>query len=242
MSLPIAIIVAHGSPSVPVPLDLWIKVLALKVAALTPNFEVGGATLGMPKSLEKELAKARPGEPILLYPFFMSDGWFTKVEMMRRAKAATTNPLISMPAFGLDERMADLCVRSVTHEIASRGEAASRSVLVLAAHGSMKNPASANAARAIQSNIIAAGAFRDVRLGLVEEPPTIAEAAAGLTGQPSVCLPLFATRGGHVTGDIPDQLAEAQFDGHVMDPIGECAEVDAIISRALARHALAPAS
>lgn len=242
MSRPLAIIVAHGSPSVPVPLDLWIKVLALKVAALTPSFHIGGATLGMRNSLETECAKARPGDPILLYPFFMSDGWFTKVEMMRRAKAATANPLVSQPAFGLDQGVAGLCVRTVSDDLKRRGENPGESVLVLAAHGSMKNPASANAARAIQSDIIRAGAFREVRLGFVEEPPTITEAADGLTGQPSACLPLFATRGGHVTGDIPDQLAAARFTGLILDPIGERTEVDAIIAGALARHALAPAS
>lgn len=236
----LAIIVAHGSPSVPVPLDLWISVLALKVGALTPHFDVGGATLGMPGSLERQLAKAAPRDPVLLYPLFMSDGWFTRVEMMRRAKAATSNPLISLPAFGLDAQVAGLCVRAVRDDLARRGEDASRSVLVLAAHGSMKNPAPANAARAILNDVIAARAFRDVRLGFVEEPPSIAEAAAGLTGQSSVCLPLFATRGGHVTSDIPDQLAAAQFTGPVLDPIGEHPEVDAIIAGALARHALAP--
>ena len=242
MSRPIAIIVAHGSPSVPVPLDLWIKVLALKVAALIPHVHVGGATLGMPRSLETECAKARPGEPILLYPFFMSDGWFTKVEMMRRAKAATSNPLVSLPAFGLDQGVASLCVRTVADELKRRGVSPEQSTLVLAAHGSMKNPASANAARAIQSAIRTMGTFRDVRLGFVEEPPTITEAADGLTGKPSVCLPLFATRGGHVTGDIPDQLAEARFTGLILDPIGERPEVDAIIAGALAWHALASAS
>lgn len=241
MNRPVAVIVAHGSPSVPVPLDLWVKVLALKVAARTPHLHVGGATLGFPKSLETELAKAPPGEPIVLYPFFMSDGWFTKVEMMRRAKAATANPLVSVPAFGLDPGVAGLCVRTVSDEMVRHGEQPDRSVLVLAAHGSMKNPASANAARDIQSRIVAARAFGEVRLGFVEEPPTIAEAADGLTGRLSVCLPLFATRGGHVTGDIPDQLAEARFTGRILDPIGERADVHTIIAGALSQTVFAQA-
>lgn len=239
MSRPVVIIVAHGSPSVPVPLDLWVKVLALKVGVRAPHFDVRGATLGMPKSLETELARAPAGEPIVLYPFFMSDGWFTKVEMMRRAKAATASPLVSLSAFGLDPGVAGLCVRTVVDELGRRGERPDRSALVLAAHGSMKNPASANAARDIQSQIVAARAFGEVRLGFVEEPPTITEAAVGLTGRPSVCLPLFATRGGHVTGDIPDQLAEARFTGSILQPIGERPDVDAIIAGAITRHALA---
>ncbi len=238
MSKPLAIIVAHGSPSVPVPLDLWMKVLAERVADLTPHYQVSGATLGMRRSLEAELAKARPGEPITIYPFFMSDGWFTKVELPRRARAVNSNDMHSLPAFGLDQRVPEVCARVAEDALRRQRHAPDEAALVLAAHGSMKNPASANAARAVQSAIVEMGLFGSVSLGFVEEPPSITEAAAGLGRRPAVCLPLFATRGGHVTGDIPDQLAAADFSGILLDPVGESAGVEAIVADALARHAL----
>lgn len=237
MSKPLAIIVAHGSPSVPVPLDLWMKVLAERVADLTPHYQVCGATLGMRRSLEAELAKARPGEPITIYPFFMSDGWFTKVELPRRARAATDTPMLSLPAFGLDQRVPEVCARVAADALRRRRQEPKEAALVLAAHGSMKNPASANAARVIQAAIVEMDVFGSVSLGFVEEPPSITEAAMGLAGRPAVCLPLFATRGGHVTGDIPDQLAAAEFSGILLDPVGESTGIEAIVADALARHA-----
>ncbi|MCH9806298.1 MAG: cobalamin biosynthesis protein CbiX [Alphaproteobacteria bacterium] len=228
-----AVVVAHGSPSEPEPLDRAIKDLAARVSAAANGMRVEGATLAKTGSLEAALAQAIEGERLAIYPFFMSDGWFVSSELRRRVGLATNSDVTYLDPFGLDEALPPLCVRRASEAIGRMGGRVDEATLVLAAHGSQRSQASAEAAMAVQRRISAVGAFGDVRLGFVEQAPTIAKAAAGLTGRTAVCLPLFATTAGHVIGDIPEQLEQAEFRGAVMAPIGEDAEVPGLIGRAI---------
>jgi sirohydrochlorin ferrochelatase len=229
----LAVIVAHGAPSDPDPLDREVKELAQRVEALAGGLRVLGATLSKSGSLETALKDTGPAPATLIYPFFMSNGWFVSKELRRRVAATADAQVHYLEPFGLDDSVPALCVMRARQTIEEMGQHARSAVLVLAAHGSQKGPAAADAARAIQERIVAAAAFKEVRLGFVEEAPTIAEAAAGLGGLPAVCLPLFATTAGHVLGDIPEQLAEAGFQGKLMAAIGEDEEVARVIAAAL---------
>ncbi len=229
----LAVIVAHGAPSDPDPLDREVKDLAKRVEFLAPGLRVDGATLAKPGSLEAALEAAGSDAPTLIYPFFMSNGWFVSKELRRRISAATKARVQYLEPFGLDENVVSICIRRVNQAVEQMGQTPSMATLVLAAHGSQRGPASADAARAIKDRMVAGAAYQDVRLGFVEESPTIAEAAADLAGATAVCLPLFATTAGHVLGDIPEQLAEAGFKGKLMAPIGEDEEIPRIIANAL---------
>ncbi len=44
---------------------------------------------------------------------------------------------------------------------------------------------------------------------------------------PAICLPLFATRAGHVQFDVPAALTEAGFTGPLLAPIGDDREIPA---------------
>jgi sirohydrochlorin ferrochelatase len=232
---PLAVVVAHGAPSDPEPLDLVLRALAGNVAVRTraKGIAVRGATLARPGSLEAALAAAEPGQPVTVYPFFMSDGFFTRRELRRRVGEATANPVTYLPPFGLDPGLPALCIRRARETLARAGHEPSVAVLILAAHGSRSNPASAEATRHVARQIADAGVFHEVRVGFVEEAPSIAVAADGIAATPAVCLPLFATSGGHVEGDIPDQLDEAGFRGVIMPPIGEDPEISTLIADAI---------
>ncbi len=117
----------------------------------------------------------------------------------------------------------------------AHGRDPAASVLVLAAHGSPSNPKPAEAARAVAAAIAAAGAFREVRTGFVDEAPYLNEAARG--AEPGVCLPFFAAENGHVREDLPEALAEAGFMGPLLPAIGTDAETPAIIAAAFLRAA-----
>jgi sirohydrochlorin ferrochelatase len=80
------------------------------------------------------------------------------------------------------------------------------------------------------------GLFREVRTGFVDQAPFLADAAR-IDG-PALCLPFFASRAGHVGVDLPKALAEAEFPGPLLAPIGADAEAPGIIAAALARHAI----
>jgi sirohydrochlorin ferrochelatase len=233
-SKPLAIIVAHGSPSDPEPVDLAVKALAAQAAAqVADGWRVKGATLARPGSLAEAFAEAEEGAMIAVYPLFMSNGWFVQTELRRRVAASTERPAVFLDPFGLDPALPELCIRIAAEAAGRQGDALADTTLVLAAHGSARNTAPAEAAWDIQKQIARHGLFRDVRLGFVEQEPSIAMAASGLNGQAGLCLPLFATTAGHVTGDVPRHLAAGRFAGSLLPPVGEDAAVAGLVAASI---------
>lgn len=228
-----ALIIAHGQPSDPGPAEDDLARLAAAVSGLLPSWQVGSATLAQPGAVDAALGWLdRP----LVFPFFMADGWFTRAELPRRLGAAGGEGLVILPAFGLMDEVTDLAVTAARTAVLGRSWRIEDSCLVLAAHGSGRSREPAAAARATQAAIAAALPFHEVRLGFIEEPPHLAEAAGG-AGEQAICLPLFVARWGHVLTDIPQALTEARFRGPCLAPIGARPEVAGIIATALSRAA-----
>ena len=230
--MPAALIVAHGFPSDPAPQEAALQALAARVGALLPDWQVQGATLAMPGSLETALA-AMPGA--LVYPFFMAKGWFTGRELPRRLAAAGAPDARVLDPFGTDPQLPALIARVAEDGARSAGRAASDCTLLLAAHGSQVSRTSANSTHAMVAEMQARTRFARVVAGFVEEAPFLADAARDLG--PAVCLPFFALRAGHVEGDVPEALEAAGFDGPLLPEIGAHADVPALIAAALARAA-----
>ncbi|MDT8345494.1 MAG: cobalamin biosynthesis protein CbiX, partial [Thermohalobaculum sp.] len=63
------------------------QALAAHVAGHLPGWRVRGATLAAPGALAAALA-GLGGAPVLVYPHFMSDGWFVSDELPRRLAGA----------------------------------------------------------------------------------------------------------------------------------------------------------
>ena len=227
---PTTIIVAHGSPSDPDTLDSAVQALAARVQEYVSDRLVIGATLAKVGSLESALAQASGSQAPAIYPFFMSEGWFVKRELRRRVELVFDGPVTYFSAFGLDPKVPGLCSERAISAAAEMGATGEDTVLVMAAHGSQKGPAAAEAAEAIAQAVRAQGKFAEVRLGFVEQTPTITEAASGLEGRKTVCLPLCATTAGHVLQDVPEQLDAAGFTGKLLQPIGEDQSVPHLIA------------
>ncbi|MFC2969576.1 CbiX/SirB N-terminal domain-containing protein [Acidimangrovimonas pyrenivorans] len=225
------VIVAHGAPSDPEPQQQALEALATEVAALLPgDWRVGGATLARKGALETALAGMdRP----LVYPFFMAQGWFTGTELPRRLAAAGRGEARQLLPFGLDPALPGLVMQAARQGAEQAGLAPGEAGLVLAAHGSAVSRGSATATTALAREIAACGTFARVEAGYVEEAPYLAAIACGMG--PSVCLPLFAQRAGHVTRDVPRALEQAGFEGPLLPPIGAHPGVPALIAAAAAR-------
>jgi sirohydrochlorin ferrochelatase len=220
---PVAVIVAHGQPSDPAPAEAEIAALAARVAALLPGWSVRSATLAS----EGALAAALQGAPNpVVYPLFMADGWFTQTHLPARLTAAGAGRVTQLAPFGLDPAVQALSV-TLARE-AARGGATE---VLLAAHGSFRSDAPAAVARAMAARIAAETGFR-VETGFIDQTPQIATVAATL-GPGALCLPFFAARGGHVIDDLPQALAEAEFKGTLLDPVGLDARVPGLIAAAL---------
>lgn len=222
-----ALIVAHGSPADPAPQETALRALAVRTAALLPGWQVEGATLAAPGALEAALA-ALPGALIL--PFFMAEGWFTRRQLPDRLAAAGHATARQLPAFGHHPGLAALLARTA-HDAAAAHGLPENATLLLAAHGSRASRASATRTEELAADLRRLTRFR-VTTGYVEEAPLLADAAR-ITG-PALCLPLFATRAGHVAQDVPEALAAAGFPGPLLPAIGEHPEVPRLLAETLA--------
>jgi len=226
------VIVAHGAPSSPGTPERAIRALAGRVARDLPGWTVRGATLAAPGALDAALA-ALPDPMPLVFPFFMSDGWFVRNKLPQRLRESRSGPFEMMRPLGLDPALHLLCLAQARQ--AAAGLPAEEATLLLAAHGSPSDPRPRRAVEQAARFIAAANVFRDVRLGFIDEAPFLAEAAR-IDG-PAVCLPFFAARAGHVDIDLPAALAAAAFRGPVLDAIGRHPGVDGIVAAALMARA-----
>ncbi len=234
-----AIIVSHGQPGAPAPPEVALARLAAQVSAALPDgWQVGSATLAMPDALEAAL-EAAPASP-LVYPMFMSEGWFTRTELPRRIGAAPARP--TRP-FGTDPDLPKMAAALLREVLDARGWQAGQTTLFLAGHGSGRSARTAQDTRAFADALAALLPFRETRLGFVEQAPFLQEAAQGLDKR-SICLPFFAAKLGHVLDDLPEALKATDFKGIALEPIGCAPQVPALVAKALlkaqADHAPAP--
>jgi sirohydrochlorin ferrochelatase len=228
--MPSAILIAHGAPANPDPQDQTLHALARKVGALLPDWEIRGATLAREGSVDCALCGL---ENPLIYPFFMAEGWFTKRELPRRLEEAGFPNLTHLDPLGVDPSLPDLIARAANDAAATANYMPETTHILLAAHGSKIARKSKDASYAMAEKLRAIAGFSDVSVGLVEEAPFLADAAAHLGD--SICIPFFALRAGHVIGDLPEALEEAAFKGPCLAPIGEHDEIPALIAAALER-------
>lgn len=203
--------------------------LAAEVAGHLPGWHVGSATLADREALRRAFAAAPQGRA-LVYPMFMSDGWFVSSLLPKRLAAAGGEARLLAP-FGLDPALPALCARRAEEAAQKRGLDLSRTTLVVAAHGSPNDPRAGAAARAAAERIAAEARPAATRVCFVDEPPFLAEGLS--VDGPAICLPFFATAASHVLEDLPEAVEQARFTGPVLEPVGQADGVPALIARGL---------
>ncbi len=226
-----ALIVSHGQPSDPGPAEADLAALAARVAAHLPGWSVRAATLAQPDALGNAMRGVTG--VVRVYPLFMSDGWFTQTHLPARLAEAGATDVVQLPPFGLDPAVQSLTVTLALEATAALGRSPAETEILLAAHGSFKSDAPAAVARTVAALLAQRGMFRRVEPAFIDQEPQIAEVASRMSPG-AICLPFFAARGGHVIDDLPEALAEAAFDGMLLDPVGLDARVPELIATALA--------
>lgn len=218
---PAAAIVAHGQPGDPGALQPELEALAARVQALMPGWTIRGATLACPRSLS-----ALQGVG-LVFPHFMADGWFVRSETPRRLADAGVGEVRMTAPLGLDPGLPALGARLARQAAADVGIDPATATLVVAGHGSGKSRKPAEATREFAAVLAETAGFASVVTGFIEEPPFLGDLDPK---GPAVCLPFFATNGGHTTGDIPEAWAGR---GPIAPPIGTVDGVAELIVAAL---------
>ncbi|WP_146344406.1 CbiX/SirB N-terminal domain-containing protein [Phaeobacter marinintestinus] len=224
-----ALIVAHGQPSAPPVPEAALGALAARVRNHLPGWVVKSATMATPYLLEQRARDCPAGT--LVYPLFMADGWFVRTKLRRRLNGFAVQFLDPM---GLDPALPALAANLVQGHAASHGWDMGETTLLLPAHGSARSDLAADATRAFAQALQPLLPDTPIRLGFVEQPPSIEDAAHGLSEQ-AISLPFFAAKGGHALEDVPQALDAADFKGVRLPPLGLACGIPALIANALRR-------
>lgn len=178
------------------------------------------------------LAAERPRR-LLVYPFFMSDGYFTRTVVPQRIAAAGNGmPWQLLAPLGLDPALAALIEHRALAEATAAGWPPQRSRLLLVGHGSSKSDASARATRAAAAAVGKASKFAAVATAFLEEPPFLADALAD-DSDPTIVVGFLSGEGLHGRDDIPAAISQARSALRYAGPIGAAAGVDALIAAAI---------
>jgi sirohydrochlorin ferrochelatase len=134
-----AILVSHGAPSDPQTQERAIQALAVRVRFWAPDWQVSGTTLAAKGELEATLTSLPDA---VIYPFFMAEGYFTRIALPKRLKALGRNHAFQHKAFGHAPELPSLMVKTALRAAETAGYAPKDTQLLLAAHGSQVTRAS----------------------------------------------------------------------------------------------------
>ena len=225
--MPQAIIVAHGQPSDPDPAEASLARFAAQVDALTQEVSVHSATLAAPGRLEAVMDEL-PSDAVI-YPLFMAKGWFVTSALPKRVG---NRGLRILDPLGIDPELPTLVTSALRKTLVAKQWDAEDTDLVIAAHGSGRSRNPSAVTLEFAEKLGGMLPFNSLKVGFVEEPPSIAEAATG-AGAQALCLPFFACTGGHVLEDVPQELERAGFRGTVLPVVGELPPIQRQIARKL---------
>lgn len=232
-AMPHALIVAHGQPSDPTPPEATVARLARQVQKCLPDWRIHSATLAAPGRLEATLAGLP--EKMLVYPFFMSNGWFVRKALPDRLTCA--GPVTQVSPFGLDPHLPELVAGMIRRVLVRHGLPVECPRILLSAHGAARNPNAARAAQGFADRLKYLLPGATVNTGFIEQAPYFRDVAERVNG-PAISLPFFALNGDHYQQDIFPVLEQVGFAGLRLPVLGAFPYVPHLIARALENAAI----
>ncbi len=171
------------------------------------------------------------GGRVVVYPFFMSDGYFVRIRLPQvLARAGFTQTVLLAP-LGADPRLLDLVEARIRGFVDDDGDATAEPRVLLVAHGSASGePASRRGAEAAAAALDARG-LGYIHLGYIEEPPLVAEAIAAV--DPDIVIGYFASEGTHALDDVATLVAERPRIIHHVAAIGTDPGIPALVAAAV---------
>jgi sirohydrochlorin cobaltochelatase len=141
---------------------------------------------------------------IRVVPFFMEDGYFTRVAV---PQALGHRPATLCAPIGVHDGMAGLIERQALAACAAMGVPSRSAAVLVVGHGSANAPGRALALHRHSARVAATELFARVEAACLEEAPFVAGALGALRAHPVVVIGFFAGEGGHVRDDVPALIA-----------------------------------
>ena len=205
------------------------------LAAQLPDVAVAPGVLSGAPSIEEAVAALRHSgaSRLLVYPFFLSDGFFVRVRLAKRLESVAAGwPVHVLGPLGLDPHFPALVARQahVAAETAKLSPAGA--CLLLVGHGSARGPIPREAAQRVAAAMQPQLDFHEVRLAFLEEPPFYEDVLKDAP-RPLVVLGLLVGEGLHSHEDVATAAEEAT--GHVVytGPVGAMPGIGDLMRQAL---------
>lgn len=201
---------------------------------------VGGGVLNGTPSLGDALATARASgaKQILVYPLFMSDGYFVDTKLPEEISAAGCEGLAKVMApLGSDDELVALMLRRAAVLARDERMSPANTRLLVVGHGSKSGkPASAAATKRFAGSLRGRGVFRTIDVAYLEEAPLLADVLKA-SDQTTIVLGYFFAPGLHAAEDVPNALAQSGADAIYAGAVGGDVAVGDVILNALAEEA-----
>lgn len=216
------------------------RMLHAHAAALRERRVASWVGIGLIKgspTLAEALAEARAAgcERVLLYPFFMSGGYFAGTVLPRLiAEAGVPLATTTLAPLGLDPGLAEVLLAVGLAAARSGRLEPGATTLLLAAHGSAIGTAPAEATRAMAARLSGLGGFRAVVPAFIEEAPRVGDALAAVEG-PVVVAGFFSGEGVHGSRDVLAAIAASGRDVPYTGAIGARPDVLPLIAAGVSR-------
>jgi len=177
---------------------------------------------------------------IVVYPLFLSDGYFTRVALPRLVEQAkqndATRTISILPPLGLEPALAGVIADEAVAACHSHTHLPAQTSIVLLAHGSKTDQASRMAAERLADCVRQRRCFYDTRIALLGEAPLLADTIEGMSG-PIIVVGLFAGEGMHGVDDAKRLVAELKRDDVMLiGPVGTFAGIETVIVSAVTKH------
>ncbi len=163
-------------------------------------------------SVEEAFETLSPGL-VYIVPFFVGEGYFTRIAVPRRLGLSGAETLIDDGAgcswwlrycapVGTDPRLADLIHVRARRAARRNGLLPEQVVLLLIGHGNAKVPAAVSSLQQHASVLWKAGSFARVETAFIEQEPLLPNMLTMLRGKAIVVCGIFAGEGRHATDDL----------------------------------------
>lgn len=170
---------------------------------------------------------------ILVYPFFMSGGYFVKKVLPERIEqSGVSAPVHILRPLGFDSTLPGLLLERSVSAARAAGIDPDGARLLIVGHGSKFGRASAEATEAVAAAVRASSAFANVVTAFLEEAPFVRDSLAA-QHIPTVVAGFFSAEGMHGHDDVPGAIAGAEFPCVYTRPIGSDAAIPRLIEAAI---------
>ncbi|MDH3742489.1 MAG: hypothetical protein OER56_12925 [Hyphomicrobiales bacterium] len=241
---PTLLIVAHGERGGAGD-DQFVHRLVNSLQRLPQYASVRTCFISKEPSLSRVFKGLPPG-PVVIYPLFMSDGYFVKQAIPRSiemdgAKIGAEperHPAVILTPVGLNPHLPRLVANLVERTARDLYLPMRDCHLLLAAHGSKHDGASRRATLAVAEALKKEGTVAGIEVGFLEEQPFLDDQITKIKG-PVIAVGLFASEGMHGAIDLPESVRRSgRNDVSLSPPITQGEGLMGLICNDLASVAL----